>query len=313
MSNLIPVTFVNSFASNVWHLAQQKGSRLAPLARNEVQKAEKAFYDSIGMVSAQKKIGRHSDVTYSDTPHARRACFIEDYFWADLVDNEDKLRMIYSPENDYVVAAKNAFGRQIDDVIIAALLGTAYSGKDGSTAAVLPNSQKMAAHDGSTTTGVGLNVQTLRAAKKKFAQNEVDGEQLEFICDAEAIDSMLGQLQVTSEDFNSVKALVNGAVDSFMGFKFTRSERLPASASNVTYTVTNGTIAAGTGTITASKSKRCIAFVKSGILLAKAQDIMASIDRLPTKHGASQIYVKMTIGAARLEEVKVLEVITSTL
>lgn len=311
MSNLIPVTFVNSFASNVWHLAQQKGSKLAGLVRNEIQKSEKAFYDYVGTTEVYEKQGRHSDVTFSDTPHGRRACFIKDYVWADLVDKEDKLRMIYSPESEYAVAARNSFGRKMDDVIIAGLLDSAYSGKEGTVPVVLPNSQKIAAFDGSTTTGVGLNTKTLRAVKKKFSQNEVNDEQLEFLCDAEAIDSMLGQLEVVSEDYNSVKALVAGAVDSFMGFKFTQIERLPRLTANLTYTVTNGVVAAGTGTVTAAKSRRCVAFVKSGIVLAKAQDIMARISERDDKHYATQVYACMTIGATRLEEVRVVEVITS--
>jgi len=313
MSNLVPINFVNSYSSNVFHLSQQKGSRFAMHCRNEMQKAEKAFYDYIGTVAARRRTGRHSDTVYSDTPHGRRACFIDDFDHADLVDKVDKLRMIYDPENEYAIAARNAMGRSMDDVIIEAALGTAYTGKDGTIPVVLPNSQKVVAFDGTTTTGVGLNVLTLRATKKKFNQNEVDGSELFFAHTAEELDSMLGQTQITSADYANVKALVQGAVDSFMGFRFIASERLPRALANVTYTVTNGVIGAGTGTVTAAKSRRCFAWEKSGILFAKAQDIVAKIDELPGKNYSVQIFTSMTIGATRMEEVKVVEVITSEL
>jgi hypothetical protein len=313
MSNLVPINFVNSFSSNVFHLSQQKGSRFATLCRNEMQKAEKAFYDYLGPRSARKRTGRHSDTVYTDTVHGRRACFIDDYDSADLVDKADKLRMIYDPENEYAVAARNALGRSMDDVIIDAALGTAYTGKDGSTPVVLPNTQKVVAFDGTTTTGIGLNVQTLRATKKKFSQAEVDAGELYFAHSAEETDSLLSQTQVTSADYNSVKALVQGAVDSFMGFRFIHSERLPRPASNVTYTVTNGVYGAGTGTVTASKGRRCFAWEKSGLLFAKAQDIVAKIDELPGKNYSIQVFASMTIGATRMEEVKVVEVVTSEL
>jgi hypothetical protein len=313
MSQAVPVNFVNAFSSNVFHLSQQKGSRFAMNCRNEMQKGEKDFYDFIGPVAARRRAGRHSDTVYSDTPHGRRACFIDDFDWADLVDKPDKLRMIYDPENEYAVAARNAMGRAMDDVIIEAALGTAYTGKDGTIPVVLPNTQKVVAFDGTTTTGVGLNVKTLRAVKKKFNQAEVDAGELLFAYTAEEQDSLLGQTEVTSADYANVKALVQGAVDSFMGFRFIHSERLPRPAANVTYTVTNGVYGAGTGTVTAAKGRRCFAWEKSGILFAKAQDIVAKIDELPTKNYSTQVFACMTIGATRMEEVKVVEVVTSEL
>lgn len=315
MSIEITVSMVNQYGSNVFHLSQQKGSRLAGSVRNESQSSEKQFWDAIGAVSAQKKVGRHVDIDYSNTPHSRRACFIEDYYFADMVDKEDKLRTIISPENEYATAAKNALGRSMDDVIIAAALGTAYTGKEGTVAVSLPNSQKLAAFDGTTTTGVGMNVKTLRAIKKIFNINEVDeSEELMIAITAEEVDAMLGIPELTSQDYNNVKALVDGKVDSFMGFKFIRTQRIPRLSANQGYKVSNGELGSGggyTGTVTASKSRRCFAFAKSGILFAKAQDIMAKIEQIPTKHYAWQVYACMTIGATRMEEEKVVEVITS--
>jgi hypothetical protein len=47
--------------------------------------------------------------------------------------------------------------------------------------------------------------------------------------------------------------------------------------------------------------------------MAKAQEVMAKISELPTKHYSNQVYASMTIGAARMEEVRVVEVVTSEL
>ena len=124
---------------------------------------------------------------------------------------------------------------------------------------------------------------------------------------------LLGITAVTSADFNTVKALVNGAIDQFMGIRFVRTELVKRPAANVTYTVTNGTYGAGTGTVTAAKGRRCIAFVKQGVLMVKAEDMTTMVDRLPTKGDVIQIYSKMSIGCTRLEEKCVLEVVTSEL
>ena len=51
----------------------------------------------------------------------------------EVVDEEDKIRMLISPESPYAQAAVWALGRSKDDVIISAALGNAYSGKEGNT------------------------------------------------------------------------------------------------------------------------------------------------------------------------------------
>lgn len=306
MSFEITTAMVKSYSANVFHLSQQKNSRLAGFVRRETQNGEEDFYDRIGAVTAQKKTGRHSDTTYQDTPHSRRRVTCEDYFFADLVDKEDKLRIIMSPESEYAKAGAMALGRAMDDVIIAGALGAAYTGKDGAVAVNLSNANRIAGFDGATTTGVGLTVKTLRAIKKKFGQNEVEGD-LYMTVTAEQLDNMLGELEVTSSDYNSVKALVHGDVDSFMGFKFIRIERLPVTTATVTYDVANGSVGAGTGTAPIG-SRRCFAWAREGILLATAQEVTSRMDELPGKHYATQIYAKMGIGAVRMEEVKVVEV-----
>jgi hypothetical protein len=312
MSNQITEAFVKQYSANVFHLSQQKGSKLQGLVRNESQNAESAFYDRIGSVDAQLKVGRHSDTTYSNTPHSRRRVTLKDYFYADLVDKEDKIRMLISPESEYVQAAVWALGRAKDDEIISAALGNAYSGVDGATAVALLSTQKVAAHDGTTTSGVNLNVKTLRAVKQKFDGNDVSEDIMKsFAITSFQVQSLLAQTEVTSADYASVKALVMGEVNSFMGFNFVRTERLPRSGSNVTYNVASGVVGSGTGTITAANSRRCIAWAMDGLLLATAQDINGKIDVLPTKHYSTQVYASLHLGATRMEEEKVVEVICS--
>lgn len=308
MSNQIPEAFVKQYSANVFHLSQQKGSRLSGMVRKESQKGEARFFDRIGAVAAQEKTGRHSDVTYSDTPHSRRRVTAKDYFYADLVDEEDKLSIIQNPESEYAVAAMYALGRQMDDTIIASALGTAYAGKEGGTPVALADTQKIAGHDGSGATGIGMNIQTLRAIKKKFNQNEVGEGECYLAISAEQLDDLLGQTEIQSSDFNTIKALVNGDVDSYMGFKFIRLERLPVTASSTTYSVTDGSVGAGGGTLPAG-ARRCIAWKKEGVILSIRQNMMAKITEIPGKHYAQQVYAKLGIGGTRIEDVKVVEVL----
>ena len=318
-TSIVPVHYVNAFNSNVWHLAQQKGSRLAGLVRVEMQKAEKAYWDYYDLADEPtERISKYADVVPTETSRGRRQTVFTNFEKAEFFDHLDELKMIHDPKSPVSEAFQNSFGRKMDKIIIAGALNTAYSGKAGATSVVLPTSQKLVAFDGTTTTGVGLNVKTLRAIKKKFNKNEVEGE-IVMLVNADDIDSLLAEQSVTSEDFNTVKALVAGAVDQFMGIRFVRLELLPlltadigeGAIGNVTYTVTNGAYGAGTGTVTAANGHRCIAFVKQGMIMVKAEDMTSKISERNDKGDVIQLYAKMSLDATRLEEKCVMEVITS--
>lgn len=305
MSQEITENFSQQYSANVFHLAQQKGSRLKPTVRNESQVGKSAFYDRIGSVTAQLKAGRHSSTPQLDTPHSRRRVTLNDYEWADLVDDQDKIRMLHDPTSEYAIAAMWALGRAMDDVVIDALGGTAYSGEAGATTVDLANANKLAAHSGSALSD--LNLKTLRAAKRMLDQAEVDPSiKRYFVCSAKQIESLLGQTEVTSSDYNSVKALVQGEVNTFMGFEFIRSERLDAQVSALSGSTSTGAVGSGSSLVGARK---CYAYAMDGALLSIGADMKGKISERADKSYAMQVYACMSIGATRMEENKVVEVL----
>lgn len=305
MSQEITENFSQQYASNVFHLSQQKGSRLRSAVRNESQKGKSAYYDRIGSVTAVRKTGRHSSTPQLDTPHSRRMVTLEDYEWADLVDDQDKIRMLHDPTSEYAIAAMWAMGRAMDDVIIEALGGTAYSGEAGGTSVVLPSANKLAAHSGSALSD--LNVKTLRAAKRYLDAAEVDPSISRFfVCTAKQIESLLGQTEVTSADYNTVKALVQGEVDTYMGFKFISLERLVTQTAALSGSTSTGAVGSGSSLV---GCRLCYAFAMDGALLSIGEDMVGSIDKRPDKSLATQVYAKMSIGGTRMEENKVVQVL----
>jgi len=309
MSSEITSAFVKQYSSNVFHLSQQKGSRLAPFVRQEMQRADSAFYDRIGSVAAIKKTSRHMDTPQLDTPHSRRRVTMNDYVHADLIDSADKLRMLLDPTSHYVQAAAWALGRAKDQEIIDNALGNAYGGVDGATSVAMANANKRVCHDGSTTAGVNLNVRTLRECKEYFDANDVDPSIPRFFaCSASQISSLLGETEVTSSDYNTIKALVHGEIDTFLGFKFIQLELLNTTAANTTFNVNDGSVGAGTGTAVAG-ARRAFAWAMDGLLLSMGQDIKARVSERDDKNYSIQAYVEGSFGATRMEEEKVLEVI----
>lgn len=306
MSSQITTAFVKQYSDMLFHLSQQKGSRLREAVRVEMQKGESKFYERLGEVTAIQRLSRHEDTPQIDTPHSRRMVTMVDYVYADLIDDEDKIRSLINPESPYLQAQVWAHGRAMDDKIIAAALGNAYSGVDGSTTVALPSTQRIASVASSA--GANLNVQALRRAKQKLDEQDVDPSIPRYCAlNASALQSLLSETEVTSSDFNTVKALVQGELDTFLGFKFIRTERLTAQSGALSFNTTSGVVGSGSGD--ANGYKQVICWAKDGLLLSVGKDITTKISERDDKNYAMQVYSKMSIGSTRLEEEKVVEIL----
>ena len=287
MSNQITTAFVQQYSSNVQMLSQQMGSLLRGVVDVESVVGKNAFFDQVGKTTAVLRTSRHADTPQIDTPHSRRRVSLADYEWADLIDNADKVRLLIDPTSSYAKAAAAAMGRAMDDVIIAALGGTSYTGETGSTSVPLPAGQKP--YSGSNQTD-GLTVAKLLAAKKTLDLADVDPSLPRFIvCGPTQISDLLNTTEVKSSDFNTVKALAQGQLDSFLGFKFIVSNRLKFDATN-------------------TDDRLAYAFTSDAIKLAIGQDVIARIDERADKSYSTQVYYAMSIGATRMEEEKVVEI-----
>lgn len=285
MSFSVSTAFVQNFTSNVQMLVQQKGSRLRDAIRLEPVTGETGYFDQIGAGTAIKRSSRHADTPFTETPHSRRQVILEDYEYSDLVDHQDKVRLLSDPASHYAQAAAFAMGRSMDDAIIAAATGTAKTGKNGQNSVALPSGQKIAA------SASGLTLAKLLTAKEIMDAAENDPDEPRYIaCPAKDVSVLLNTTEIKSADYNTVRALVAGQIDTFLGFKFIRSQR--------------------TGLIVGGSDRACLAWRKSAIVLALGQNPMARISERDDKSYATQVYYSMSIGATRMEEEGVVEIAT---
>ena len=97
MSNQITTAFVEQYSNNVQMLSQQKGSLLRGSVDVETVVGNNAFFEQVGSATAQKRVSRHSDTPQLDTPHAKRRVSLVDYEYADLIDQQDKVRTLIDP------------------------------------------------------------------------------------------------------------------------------------------------------------------------------------------------------------------------
>lgn len=295
MSQQIPMAFVNKYRADVQLLLQQKRSKFEPYVRVESQSAQYDFYEQIAPVSAMPWGPRHGDTPLMETPHLRRRVGMYPWIWADLIDKPDRLRMLINPDGPYTANAVMAFNRRKDDIIIDAALGNAYTGHEGNTAVPFPQSQYFDNATINADTGSEkITIALLAEINELFWNNDVDEEEPIVMAVApNSISTLIQDDKVGSVDFNTVKALVQGDIDTFMGIKFIRTTRLPVRLK------TPGTPANG-------YLRTNLVWVKSGLLMAKGQDVKVDIDNRPDKKNSTQIMVTMDVGATRMEERKVI-------
>ena len=277
MSSQITTAMVEQYKSNVLMLAQQKGSKLRATVRGEMVTGKNAYFERIGAVDMVDATSRHDDTPQIDTPHSRRRVSLTTSRFADLIDNADKVRTLIDPTSPYAMNAAWAAGRKMDAVIVAALAGNAYAGVAGATTVALPSAQKVAA------ASAGLTIAKLRSAREILLGADVDLDMgATCIINPAGLTDLLSATEITSSDYNTVKALVQGQVDTFLGFKFVVSTQVTA--------------------------LKAYCYAKNAAVLAVGSEPVVRISERADKNYSTQVFVEMDIGATRVEDEGVVEI-----
>lgn len=287
MSFTITENFVQQFGSNFRILGQQKTSRYQGWCQIEANiVGTSKTVERLGASEAYELTSRHADTQYVETPHSRRWLDLSDKAWADLVDEMDKIKMLADPTSPYVSIGVAALNRKRDDAILAAASGSA---RTGSGSIALPSGQKVAV------AASGLTLAKLLTTKEILDASEIDVDDSDgqlnnptrvIAVSTRQISNLLNTTEIKSADYNTVKALAEGKVDTFMGFKFVRSER---------------TLKTGT-------TRFCPAWIKGCVAFGMGMDIVTSIDPMPGKNMSVQVYARESIGAVRIEDAGVVEI-----
>ena len=291
--------FTEQYSALVYMLSQQKGSKFRNLVRNEtVSNARNAYFERLGVATAQKITTRHGDTPLNEIPHSRRRLSPEDYNTATLLDHADQLKMLIDPKSPYANLQAMELGRIIDDVVIEAMLGAVSTGQSGGTSVAFEDDSRSMNGDG-TITALGtlassgsetdITLAKILAMMNLFNEEDVDAEIPKiWAVSPREIQIMLDITEIGSADFNTVKALAAGKVETFAGFKFFWTNRLPLDAAS-------------------EDTTRTIAWAQDGVILGTAENITSKISERDDKNYSIQVYSEQSIGAIRLEGAKVHE------
>ena len=311
MSFEITNSFVEQYRANYLLLSQQMDSRLRMTCQEESVVGRNFYGERIGANAGQDVDERHGDTPLNPTQYSRRRGSMIDWDIADLVDDFDRFKMLADPDSTIVRSFVAAANRRIDKHIYDALGGTAAAGQSGGTtinnydvgecrlvdsggAVVTPGS------DHSAASATANTIAKLLTCKQLLDEGDIDpSRQRFFVQNPYNLAQLLNTTEIKSADYNTVKALAQGQIDTFMQFKFLILQDYKDA--------TKGHLVDSPAE-TAGEAVECYAWAQDAIKLGVGKDTTTRISERADTRYSTQAYVKQSFGSVRVEGPAVVEI-----
>lgn len=291
MSDQLTTYFETEYSKNWEMLAQQTDSRLGSAVTPTTITGKRRKFNQLDEGEMSEVTERKGDTPDGDSTGTAYWIFRRKFEKVITFDEDDEVQLgtIALPDSDEVASMTAASNRTKDRVIIQAFDGTRYIGENGTDSDSFLSAMSIAVDyvaSGSTANS-GLTLAKISRAKKLLDEQEVEDGERYFAHSAQQLQDMLLVDKMTSEDYASVKALVDGKIDRFLGFKFVRTELLSRN--------------------TSTDVRTCFAWHKSGIKFAEGGR-NTHMDTLPGRRHCKQIRGVYRCGAVRTQNEKVVRI-----
>jgi hypothetical protein len=204
MATISP-SFVTIFDSEVKQ-AYQAARQLAGLVREKSVTGDTVKFNKLTKGVAAVRTPQ-TEVTPMNLTYSLVTATMTDYIASEYSDIFNQSHVSFSDRSELSSAVGNAIGRRMDQVVIDAL--------DAATSVAVANT---VAEDGSSGSASDMNTGKIRAAKAALDANNVPADNRVLLMHANSLEALLGQTSATSADFNSVRALVDGSLNQWLGF-----------------------------------------------------------------------------------------------
>jgi hypothetical protein len=203
MAQNVTTAFVTLFESEVKQAYQGEALLRGTMRSRQNVQGNTVKFPKIGKGVATVRVPQ-TDVTPLNVTYSQVTATMSDYIAAEYSDIFHQSHINFDERRELVEVVSKSIARRMDQICIDAL-----------DAASSPSTVS------TDIGGVGsnMNIEKLRATAKAMNENNVPSENRFMLMHASQLDALLGETEVTSSDFASVKALVQGEIDSFMGFK----------------------------------------------------------------------------------------------
>ena len=196
--------FVTLFDAEVKQAYQAKAQLVGAVRQRRGVEGSTAKFPKAGKGVATLRVPQ-TDVTPLNVDFSQVTATMEDWNAAEYSDIFMQQKVNFDERQELVQVVANAIGRRQDQLILDALNATSGVGT-------------VATSVGGADTN--LNLDKLLAAKKELDSNNVPPTDRHMIIHANNLSALLGETEITSVDYNSVKALVSGEINTFLGFTF---------------------------------------------------------------------------------------------
>jgi hypothetical protein len=206
MSKFLSAAARKEFDDEVQHAFQSGGTDL----RNTVTVRNNVVGDTYNFRRMGKGMAKQKPtqalVIPMDIEHELIPTPLKNWHASEYTDIFDQTEVNFDEQQELAMTIAWALGRRLDQIVIdAADAETNYAG------------QVTAAVGGANT---DLNVAKLRRAKRFLDDTGVGNSDRFILHSPWGLEAMLGQEEATSADYNTIRALVNGEINSFVGFQF---------------------------------------------------------------------------------------------
>jgi hypothetical protein len=252
MSKHLSAAAQEEFDDEVKHAFQTMGGlRDTVTVRNNVV-GDTYNFRKMGKGLANQK-ATQEDVTPMNVSHSKPQATLTNWNAPEYTDVFDAAEVNFDEQQELAYTIAAALGRRLDQLIIDAM-------------------DNASAYAGTVTTAIGgadsgMNVAKVRRAKRYLDDKGVPGMDRHMLISAIGLETMLAETETTSSDYNTVKALVSGELDTFVGFKF-----------HVIESRDEGGLSVGAGDV-----RDGFAYHKSAIGLAIGIDIRTEVNYIANK------------------------------
>ena len=204
MSIALSNAFVTLFDAEVKQAYQGKAMLVGAVRQRRGVEGSTVKFPKVGRGVATPRIGQ-TDVTPLNVGFSNVTLTLEDWIAAEYSDIFSQQKVNFDERSELVQVLGNAIGRRQDQLILSALANSGTS---------LTVSNDIGGTD------TNMNVAKLRQTKGLMDKNNVPPTDRHIVIHSNGLQSLLAETAVTSSDFNTVKALVNGELNTFLGFQF---------------------------------------------------------------------------------------------